>query len=252
MTKEVKALKEAARKFAPAATLTKSQARRAATTHDVIAAVFASKTSPAFNDRAAALAALEDGQALAALGFTDADRVAVECAHAALRRECHYVISEELQKARETLPEVCITAADWLAAEGADDDYLLDFVYTVAGNEVPVMPHVLNRWHYDCNESWDYCNELMRNDYFRTPEAFDMFRLLQAAWERKAAGDIHEKIDEVYAVALVTLLKPLHYICDSEMPESLVDDIEEMQTIGDFRKYAAELLASIEEEREEA
>lgn len=238
MTKEIK---EAARKFAPAATA-----------HDVIAAVFASKTSPAFNDLAAAIAVLEDGQALAALGFTDADQVAVECAHAALRRECHYVISEELQQARETLPEVCITAADWLAAEGADDAYILDFVYTVAGDEVPVMPHELKRWQYDCDESWEYCNDVVRNGYFSTPEAFDACGLLQAAWERKAADDIHEKIDEVYATAIVTLLKPLHYIRDSEMPESLVDDVEEMRTIGDFRKYAAELLARIEEEREEA
>lgn len=81
------------------------EAARTATVSDVILAVFGSETSPAFNDRAAALAALEDGAALAALGFTDADTAAVEGAHQYLKCATDAVAIDGLiLEYREELP----------------------------------------------------------------------------------------------------------------------------------------------------
>lgn len=73
------------------------------TVHDVIRAVFASKDSPAYNDRAAAIAALEDGAALAALGFTDDDQEAIEAAHSLLTQCAIRCVDIEILAARSQL-----------------------------------------------------------------------------------------------------------------------------------------------------
>lgn len=241
MAKEIKAtaFKEAARKFA-----------RAATVSDVIRAVFVSKTSPAFNDRAAALAALEDGAALAALGFTDEDTAAIEGAYHAIKSEQCGLVTAGILELRATMPAVCIDAAEYLA-DSVENDRALDSLWSEFAYRRVTCGFVdIEEWFAATEEADKYCNELMRNHSgLLLSGDYSIYEHISMAWQEWAIDKIEERRRDVYTLAAAILFKPLEYLSIDEMPDSLEAEMYATETAGEFRALLAQHVARIEAER---